>query len=902
MNRFLYSKTKTVCIVAIILLTLLCTALPAGAVTYTYDSLNRLTSITYKPGQDITYTYDAGGNILSIIATGFDTVPPVTSIALEGQSGIEGWYRSDVQVTLTAVDNQDGSGVNKTEYSFDGTNWLPYSAPFAVSAEGTTVLYYRSTDNEGNVEEKKEQAIKIDKTPPLISGSATTQPNASGWYNQDVAVHFTASDALSGIDTVASDTVISTEGVNQSTAGTAKDKAGNEAVATVYGINIDKTSPVTSGAAKIPPNANGWYNTDVQVTLTATDKEGVAGVAKTEYSFDGANWNTYSWPITVTAEGKTDVYYRSQDMAGNIEAANKLTVQLDKTAPVISGATNPPPTTYGWHNTDVVVHFTATDEISGIASVTPDITLTQEGAGQAVTGTATDLAGNTASTIYTVNIDKTLPAISGAPTTQSNANGWYNHDVTVHFTASDALSGIDTVTQDTLVSTEGANQSITGTVVDKAGNTATANVSGINIDKTAPVTGCAPDSQPNENGWYNKDVQVTLMATDKAGGSGVAKTEYSFDGLNWNMYTSPVTITAEGKTDIYYRSADRADNIETANKLSIQIDKTPPQITGAATTPPNENGWYNTNVTVRFTATDALSGIDTVTRDTKVSTEGANQTVTGTAVDKAGNSASFTVENINIDKTKPEITINVPSDGNEYLLNADVPADWSATDTLSGIASATGSAPNGTAIDTASVGTKTFTVEAVDLAGNLETTTITYYVRYNFTGLLEPIGGDGGKDFNGNTVPVKFLLTDANGSSAPNAVARLYLTGPGSGGEIEAVSTSNATTGNLFRYDSGDEQYIFNLNTRDLQDGIWELRISLDDGTSQYATIELAEKGGPPEEKPGIKEEPAVVKEDNSNKEPDILDNHVNDEDLTDIIEDITDMDNSGDSVIDAVY
>ena len=40
-----------------------CFALPVVANTYTYDNLNRLTSVTYSSGQKITYTYDAAGNM-----------------------------------------------------------------------------------------------------------------------------------------------------------------------------------------------------------------------------------------------------------------------------------------------------------------------------------------------------------------------------------------------------------------------------------------------------------------------------------------------------------------------------------------------------------------------------------------------------------------------------------------------------------------------------------------------------------------------------------------------------------------------------------------------------------------------------------------------------------------------
>jgi len=849
LNRKSVSKIKWIYSVFIIMLSLLLFSLTAFAATYTYDSLNRLTNVDYGGGKGITYTYDAGGNILSVTAQGFDEIPPETQIALEGTAGKDGWYRTDVKVTLTATDNEGGSGVKVTRYSFDGTTWTDYTVPFTVSAEGTTTVRYRSTDREDNVEVVKEQAIKIDKTAPVITGAALTQPNAAGWYNTDVTVRFNASDALSGVDTVSPDTVISTEGANQSVSGTAADMAGNIAVFTLAGINIDKTAPVTTGTPDRQPNANGWYNADVQVTLSAAD--GLSGVSGTEYSLDGTNWRPYTSAIIITTEGTNEIYCRSADVAGNIESAGSITIRIDKTPPAITGAPTVPPNANGWHNADVNVRFTATDETSGVDSVTADTVLAEEGTGYSVSGSAVDKAGNTASfTVSGINIDKTPPVITGAALTQPNIEGWYNTDVKVHYEASDELSGIDTITPDTLLSTEGAGQTATGTAVDKAGNSADFSVTGINIDKTSPVTTVTPDRQPNKNSWYNAGVQVSLSASDSL--SGVAGTEYSLDGSSWSAYTTAVTVSDEGITDIYYRSTDVADNTEKANKLTIRIDKTPPIITGSPTRPPNEYGWYNTDVTVRFTATDALSGIEDITPDRKITGEGAGQSVTGTAVDKAGNSAEYTVENINIDKTNPEIYIRVPEDGAEYLLNASVPGDWSAVDSLSGIATATGDSPSGDSFDTASVGEKQFTVEAVDRAGNRETKTVTYYVRYNFIGLLEPIAGED-KTFKGNTVPVKFRLTDASGSTAPDATARLYLTSAGGGGETEAVSTSNAVEGNLFRYDSGDEQYIFNLNTGDLEAGTWQLRVSLDDGTSQYANIEIEDKEGLPAEKPADK-------------------------------------------------
>jgi len=74
------------------------------------------------------------------------------------------------------------------------------------------------------------------------------------------------------------------------------------------------------------------------------------------------------------------------------------------------------------------------------------------------------------------------------------------------------------------------------------------------------------------------------------------------------------------------------------------------------------NGWNNTNVTVNYACTDAGSGIASCPQPQVVSNEGANQVVSGTATDKAGNTASASVT-LNIDKTPPTITLTSPLNG-----------------------------------------------------------------------------------------------------------------------------------------------------------------------------------------------------------------------------------------------
>ncbi|MCX9083992.1 MAG: metallophosphoesterase [Candidatus Methanoperedens sp.] len=111
---------------------------------------------------DSMYLYGASSMTITIA----DTAPPVTTLIPSGTLGNNSWFISEVNVTLTATDTQTGSGVNITEYSFDNATWTTYLTHFNITSEGITTVYFRSTDNIGNVESINNQTIKIDKTLP----------------------------------------------------------------------------------------------------------------------------------------------------------------------------------------------------------------------------------------------------------------------------------------------------------------------------------------------------------------------------------------------------------------------------------------------------------------------------------------------------------------------------------------------------------------------------------------------------------------------------------------------------------------------------------------------------------------------------------------------------------------
>jgi len=93
-----------------------------------------------------------------------ESIPPVTTCSLDGDL-VDGIYRSNVTVTLTAVDN--GSGVLYTKYKLDEDAWVTYTTPFLVSDDGSHSVFFYSVDRAGNIETEKQASFTILHTLPF---------------------------------------------------------------------------------------------------------------------------------------------------------------------------------------------------------------------------------------------------------------------------------------------------------------------------------------------------------------------------------------------------------------------------------------------------------------------------------------------------------------------------------------------------------------------------------------------------------------------------------------------------------------------------------------------------------------------------------------------------------------
>jgi alpha-tubulin suppressor-like RCC1 family protein len=651
----------------------------------------------------------AAGNTFSVAsttATPTDSTPPMITANVIGTPGLNGWYISDVTVTWTINDPEsnitstrgcdtttittetrgmtltcsatnaaglEGSAsitiridknspeVTFTRTSANANGWnngsvlVRFTASDAMSGvEGVAAIdrntitdgrnqsvFATFTDVAGNRVTATVDGINIDTAPPtLVFDTPNPAPNAAGWNNSDVGIGFTVRDDLSGVvsTSVASPLMLTTEGANVSGDVVVTDAAGNSTTVKSPAVKIDKTLPVAKASVSPAPNANGWNNTNVTVSFSGTDAlSGIAACTNVVLTTDGANQ---------TASGTCT------DNAGNVSLpATASGINIDSMPPtLVFDAPNPAPNAAGWNNSDVRMGFTVRDNLSGVVStsVASPLMLTTEGANVSGDVIVTDAAGNSATVKSpAVRIDKTLPVARASALPAPNARGWNNTNVTVSVNGTDTLSGIATCSN-VVLTTNGANQSASGTCTDNAGNVSLpAMVSGINIDTIPPtLVFDAPNPAPNAARWNNSDVRIGFTANDNL--SGVVSTSTP----------SPIVLTTEGaNVSQNIVVTDAAGNSATIPSPAVRIDKTRPAARASASPAPDANGWNHTDVTVSFSGTDALSGIAGCAANVVLTTNGANQSASGTCTDSAGNaSLPATASGINISKSGPVIS------------------------------------------------------------------------------------------------------------------------------------------------------------------------------------------------------------------------------------------------------
>jgi hypothetical protein len=449
--------------------------------------------------------------------------------------------------------------------------------------------------------------------------------------------------------------------------------------------------------------------------------------------------------------------------------------------PTITASPAPAANAAGWNNTNASVTFTCADPILGIASCSPPVQFTTEGANQTASGTAVNRAGFSSSTSATVNIDKTSPLISTSKSPAANAAGWNNSDVTVTFTCSDALSGIASCPAPVIVSTEAA-ANIQGMAIDVADNSSIGGIL-VKLDKTPPALTITSPS--NGSTVYVSPVTVAGTIADAVSGLASLTCNGQPARITGSNFSCVISL-ANGPNTIAIAALDIAGNSVSPN-LALNFVPTP---TVKFNSPVNL-GYLNLSpTTVTGTVSDpaATLTINSISVPNTNGTfsasiplaEGPNiLTATATSTGGGVGSASITVT---LDTTPPHVSITSPPD--QFVTSdASIAVAGSINDIVVGTVNseqATVTVNGGPATVAnrtflaASVplsnGTNLISVVGRDRAGNAATAQITVVRQTAAQPQIRLISGDNQSGVIGSLLPAPLVvgLTDASGNPVPN--------------------------------------------------------------------------------------------------------------------------------------
>ncbi len=341
------------------------------------------------------------------------------------------------------------------------------------------------------------------------------------------------------------------------------------------GAAIGASAPVITWTCNPgPDDCSGWYRSNVTITWQY-DPTGVTYANCPTITVDA---DTSGNPVTCTVKNSV------------AQSSVTVTLRRDATPPTMSSASpNRGPDANGWYNQPLSVSFGGTDATSGIASCTNASYSGPDSSGASISGSCTDVAGNTSAALsFAFRYDATAPSVAAAAARQPDANGWYNHPVGIAFSGSDSTSGVAGCTSATYSGPDTASASVSGTCRDEAGNTGSA-TGVIQYDATPPqLTGATPSRPPDANGWYNHPATFAFAGTDATSG---------IDTCSAVEYKGPDSAKASVKGTC----RDKAGNAAGELTVPLKYDATAPIIQRVEATPGDRK------VVLRWTATGGVA-------------------------------------------------------------------------------------------------------------------------------------------------------------------------------------------------------------------------------------------------------------------------------------------------------
>lgn len=459
-----------------------------------------------------------------------DVTAPVLSGAVDQEIEATSSAGAVASYSVSALDNVDGPS---------DAICLPVSG--STFPLGDTTVDCSQSDSAGNTGYASFTVTVVDTTAPIIDSHGDVTEEATSAAG--AIVNYTSpatSDAYDGAGTATCSPASGTQFAIATTPVTcdATDSNGNAADSTTFNVIVaDTTAPSITPPADVTVEATGPLTVVAHGTATGTDAVG---------------------PVTITSDapasfpvGTTTIHWLATDFYSNSSSATSLVTVEDTTPPVVDD--NADQTLEATSAAGAVATFdspAANDIVDGALASTCDYAsgATFPLTTTTVTCSATDNAGNTGSSSFTITVeDTTPPTISAHGNETAEATGPSGAGVNyANPTASDIVDGSVAVN---CTPASGSTFALGTTTVncsatDAAGNTASSSFTVTVQDTTAPVIAFHADVNALATSASGAVATYTLpTASDLVDGS-VAVTCAPVSGSTFAVGTTTVNCSA----------------------------------------------------------------------------------------------------------------------------------------------------------------------------------------------------------------------------------------------------------------------------------------------------------------------------------------------------------------------
>ncbi|MGA1821367.1 MAG: Ig-like domain-containing protein [Thermoplasmatota archaeon] len=761
------------------------TTLPYNPITSSFEYT--VSTGTKADGKYTVYStaYDKVGQtkMSDVITFYIDNNAPSLSIKKPADDEIIG---GTYTISVTSSDTH----LNKVEYMIDSGGWMNFtgseplwSAVIDTSqlSDGDHTLSVRSVDNASHI---TEQAIDftVDNTYPTCN---IVSPFTGAFIEGVYTFKISSSDAV-GVDKVLLD---------------------------IFSDTVQMTYNMQTGYFEYS------YN-----TMTVTD----GNYSAAAHAYDRSNKLTNSSEIWFNVDNQ----------------APEMTVNELQTGDYISGMIDLNVTVSDAFLRDVRYSVDGGGWIA--ISTTWDTTALLDGP-HTLSIMARDLAGHTATQTMNLKVDNNLPVcavngpvpkefIKGAYTFRLSATDQVGIDRVeinvfgTNFTAIySSSSGYYEYTTDTSIQADG-NYSCYSIVYDLSGKKNVSKPVAFQIDNNAPVLRI---NDPVDGSYLEGMVTLDVSAADVF----LEKVEYDIDGSGYVPINTPLNTSSfgDGTHTIRFKATDKAGHV-TVSTISVKIDNNNP--TGSISNPVAEQFMEGT---VKFSAfaSDAVgvssvkitvfgsvldmsyntgSGSYEYWTDTRLIKDGT-YSMTVDIVDNSGKNITLGPRTFYIDNNAPILRVNYPISGS-YLEGEEM-IRVSSTDTfldrVEYNVDGTGWVPINTTLNTTgfSDGPHSISIRALDLAGHSTLTSVD--VRFDNNNPTGSISSPVSKQFLEATALFSVIANDVNGIDS--VVIDIF------GASIE------------MNYNSGTGTYDYRTDTRLIQDGTYEMNITIEDMSGKVLHI-----------------------------------------------------------------